>query len=167
MTMLPNRSENCPPHQGPDWDFGSSAMLRTLPSGHRLLVAGQKSGTVFAFDPDRNGALVWSTNVLLPAQKPPNSFGEIVYGGALDERNVVFRASQRPRDRARAGNRQARLVGAVGCGAAPLRCLRQSPEFPARYSSAIGTENCKRYRPRMDESFGNSIPPRISKPSTA
>ncbi len=86
----PNRSENCPPHQGPDWDFGASAMLRTLPNGHRLLVAGQKSGTVFAFDPDRNGAAVWSTNVLLPGQKPPSSFGEIVYGGAMDDRNAYF-----------------------------------------------------------------------------
>jgi polyvinyl alcohol dehydrogenase (cytochrome) len=85
-----NRSENCPPHQGPDWDFGSSAMLRTLPNGHRLLVAGQKSGTVFAFDPDRNGAVVWSTSVLLPDQKPPSSFGEIVYGGAIDNRNAYF-----------------------------------------------------------------------------
>jgi polyvinyl alcohol dehydrogenase (cytochrome) len=86
----PNRSENCPPHQGPDWDFGSSAMLRTLPNGHRLLVAGQKSGTVFAFDPDHNGAVVWSTNVLLTGQKPPSSFGEIVYGGALDDHNAYF-----------------------------------------------------------------------------
>ena len=86
----PNRSENCPLHQGPDWDFGSSAMLRTLPNGHRLLVAGQKSGTVWAFDPDRNGAIVWSTNVLLPGQKPPSSFGEIVYGGAWMIRMSYF-----------------------------------------------------------------------------
>jgi polyvinyl alcohol dehydrogenase (cytochrome) len=86
----PNRSENCPEHQGPDWDFGSSAMLRTLPGGHRLLVAGQKSGTVFAFDPDRNGAIVWSRSALLPGAKPPSSFGEIVYGGVLDERNAYF-----------------------------------------------------------------------------
>jgi polyvinyl alcohol dehydrogenase (cytochrome) len=86
----PNRSENCPLHQGPDWDFGSSAMLRALPSGHRLLVAGQKSGTVFAFDPDRKGAIVWSTSVLLPGQKPPTSFGEIVYGGALDDHDAYF-----------------------------------------------------------------------------
>ena len=86
----PNRSENCPRNQGPDWDFGSSAMLRTLPSGHRLLVAGQKSGTVFASDPDHNGAVVWSTSVLVPGQKPPTSFGEIVYGGALDDHNAYF-----------------------------------------------------------------------------
>ena len=110
----PNRSENCPPHQGPDWDFGSSAMLRTLPNGHRLLVAGQKSGTVFAFDPDKNGAVVWSTSVLLPGQKPPSSFGEIVYGGALDEHNAYLRASKWPRGRSRTRHRQARVVGAVG-----------------------------------------------------
>lgn len=87
---VPNRPENCPPHQGPDWDFGSSVMLRTPPNGHRLLVAGQKSGTVFAFDPDNNGKVVWSTSVLLPDQKPPSSFGEIVYGGAMDDRNAYF-----------------------------------------------------------------------------
>jgi len=86
----PNRSENCPPHQGPDWDFGSSAMLRTLSNGHRMLVAGQKSGMVFGFDPDKNGAVDWTTSVLLPGQKPPSSFGEIVYGGALDEHNAYF-----------------------------------------------------------------------------
>jgi polyvinyl alcohol dehydrogenase (cytochrome) len=85
-----NRPDNCPPHQGPDYDFGSSAMLRTLPNGRRLLVAGQKSGTVFAFDPDQNGALVWSTSVLLPGQKPPDSLGEIVYGGAIDDQNAYF-----------------------------------------------------------------------------
>jgi polyvinyl alcohol dehydrogenase (cytochrome) len=87
---VPNRPENCPPHQGPDWDFGSSAMLRTLPHGQRLLVAGQKSGTVFAFDPDKSGQVVWTANVLLPDQEPPSSFGEIVYGGAMDDRQVYF-----------------------------------------------------------------------------
>ena len=86
----PNRSENCPPHQGPDWDFGSSPMLRTLPSGQRILVAGQKSGAVFAFDPDSNGALLWKTSVLAPDEKPPSAYGAIVYGGAIDDRNVYF-----------------------------------------------------------------------------
>lgn len=85
-----NRSENCPKTQGPDWDFGSSPMLGKLPDGHRVLVAGQKSGTVWAFDPDNNGTVLWSTNILLPGQKPPDSLGEIVYGGAIDERNAYF-----------------------------------------------------------------------------
>jgi polyvinyl alcohol dehydrogenase (cytochrome) len=65
-------------------------MLRTLPSGQRILVAGQKSGAVFAFDPDSNGALLWKTSVLAPDEKPPSAYGAIVYGGAIDDRNVYF-----------------------------------------------------------------------------
>ena len=65
-------------------------MLGTLPGGRRILVAGQKSGTVWAFDPDKGGAVLWSTNVLLPGQKPPDSLGEIVYGGAMDDQNAYF-----------------------------------------------------------------------------
>ncbi len=87
---LPNRSENCPLHMGPDWDFGASAMLRNLPDGYRLLVAAQKSGSVFAFDPDRNGALVWKTSVLGPGSTHPSSYGAIVFGGAADDQNAYF-----------------------------------------------------------------------------
>lgn len=47
---------------GPDFDFGSSAML--VRSGSRdLLIAGQKSGVVYGLDPDRRGAIVWQTRV--------------------------------------------------------------------------------------------------------
>jgi len=87
---MPHRSENCLLHVGPDWDFGASAMLRVLPNGHRLLVAGQKSGKVFAFDPDRKGALTWQTSVLAPGAAQPSSFGAIVFGGALDRQNAYF-----------------------------------------------------------------------------
>ncbi|MGD0957450.1 MAG: PQQ-binding-like beta-propeller repeat protein [Candidatus Acidiferrales bacterium] len=86
----PHRSENCPKHLGPDWDFGASPILRTLPNGHRVLIAGQKSGTVFAFDPDRKGALLWKTNLLAPNDARPDSLGLIVFGGAADEQNVYF-----------------------------------------------------------------------------
>src|SRR6202050_1146811 len=68
---IPHRSENCPLHVGPDWDFGASAMLRSVAHGHRLLIAGQKSGSVFAFDPDRHGALIWQTSVLAPGEAQP------------------------------------------------------------------------------------------------
>ena len=64
-----NRSENCPKEEGPDWDFGSSAILRTLPGGHRILLGPQKSGNVFGLDPDRRGALIWKVDLhklLLP-----------------------------------------------------------------------------------------------------
>ena len=54
---------NCPPSNGPDHDFGSSALLLTLPSGRDMLFAGQKSGMVYALDPDQQGMIVWQTRV--------------------------------------------------------------------------------------------------------
>jgi polyvinyl alcohol dehydrogenase (cytochrome) len=57
-----NNSGNCPSENGPDFDFGSSALLVTA-NGRELLVAGQKSGVVTAVDPARNGEIVWQTRV--------------------------------------------------------------------------------------------------------
>jgi polyvinyl alcohol dehydrogenase (cytochrome) len=51
---------NCPFEAGPDVDFGSSAIL--LPGGARLL-AGQKSGIVYALDAAKQGAILWQTRV--------------------------------------------------------------------------------------------------------
>jgi polyvinyl alcohol dehydrogenase (cytochrome) len=50
---------NCPERPGPDFDFGASPVLAALPNGHELIVAGQKSGVVYALDPDRQGREVW------------------------------------------------------------------------------------------------------------
>jgi polyvinyl alcohol dehydrogenase (cytochrome) len=51
---------NCP---GPDYDYGSSALLEKLDDGRELLLVGQKSGVVYALDPDRKGELVWQVRV--------------------------------------------------------------------------------------------------------
>jgi polyvinyl alcohol dehydrogenase (cytochrome) len=53
----------CPDRVGPDFDFGSSPILRKLPSGRRVLIAGQKSGVVHALDPDKKGEILWQTRV--------------------------------------------------------------------------------------------------------
>ncbi len=50
----------CP---GPDYDFGSSVLIEKLPNGREILLAGQKSGVVYALDPDRKGAILWQTRV--------------------------------------------------------------------------------------------------------
>ena len=50
---------NCGERAGPDFDFGASPVLARLPTGRELIVAGQKSGVVYALDPDRKGAQVW------------------------------------------------------------------------------------------------------------
>jgi polyvinyl alcohol dehydrogenase (cytochrome) len=54
---------NCPPTNGPDFDFGSSAILVHAPNGKEILVAGQKSGMVYAFDPDAKGKILWQARV--------------------------------------------------------------------------------------------------------
>jgi polyvinyl alcohol dehydrogenase (cytochrome) len=54
---------NCPENPGPDHDFGQSPILVSLRDGHRVLVIGQKSGVVHAFDPDREGKVLWQTRI--------------------------------------------------------------------------------------------------------
>ena len=50
----------CP---GPDYDFGSSVLIEKLPDGREVLLAGQKSGVVYALDPNRKGEILWQTRV--------------------------------------------------------------------------------------------------------
>jgi polyvinyl alcohol dehydrogenase (cytochrome) len=52
-------SPNCPDEVGPDYDFGSSPILRTIGGGKQIIIAGQKSGTVWGLDPDQKGKVVW------------------------------------------------------------------------------------------------------------
>lgn len=54
---------NCPANHGPDEDFGSSAVLLDAGKGKQLLIAGQKTGVVHAFDPDQKGKIVWQTRL--------------------------------------------------------------------------------------------------------
>jgi polyvinyl alcohol dehydrogenase (cytochrome) len=81
-------SAQCPEENGPDLDFGSSAILRKLPSGKRILVAGQKSGVVHAIDPDRKGAVVWEQRV-----GRGSALGGIQWGPAADNDNVYVALS--------------------------------------------------------------------------
>jgi polyvinyl alcohol dehydrogenase (cytochrome) len=51
---------DCP---GPDHDYGSSALLEKMDNGRDILLAGQKSGVVYALDPDRKGEILWQVRV--------------------------------------------------------------------------------------------------------
>lgn len=56
---------NCPAHDDSirkDWDFGSAPALVTLTSGEQRLVAGQKSGHLWALSPD-NGEVIWQQRI--------------------------------------------------------------------------------------------------------
>jgi polyvinyl alcohol dehydrogenase (cytochrome) len=79
---------NCPKSHGPDFDFGSSAVLASLPGGKRVLVAGQKSGVVTAVDPDRGGVIVWQKRV-----GAGSTLGGVQWGVAADESNLYVALS--------------------------------------------------------------------------
>jgi len=51
---------DCP---GPDYDYGSSVLLEKLENGRDVLLVGQKSGVVYALDPDKKGEIVWQVRV--------------------------------------------------------------------------------------------------------
>ncbi|MDW3648943.1 MAG: PQQ-binding-like beta-propeller repeat protein [Bacteroidia bacterium] len=53
-----DRRANCPEDNGPDADFGATPILVKREAGD-LILAGQKSGWVYALDPDNKGAIVW------------------------------------------------------------------------------------------------------------
>jgi polyvinyl alcohol dehydrogenase (cytochrome) len=79
----------CPEGHGPDYDFGSPAILVGTTGGRELVLAGQKSGVVWAFDPDRNGEVMWETRVGQGGinggvQWGMASDGEYVYAAASD-----------------------------------------------------------------------------------
>lgn len=76
---------NCPQNPGNDFDFGSPPILRKLPDGHSVLIAAQKSGVVYALDPDHQGKIIWKSRV-----GKGGPLGGIEWGGAADESRVFI-----------------------------------------------------------------------------
>lgn len=87
-------SSNCPNERGVDLDFGAPPILVTI-DGRDMILAGQKSGSVYALDPDHGGKLIWQ-------QKPGTGgkLGGIHFGMGVDEaRGVLYvPISDRPVD---------------------------------------------------------------------
>jgi polyvinyl alcohol dehydrogenase (cytochrome) len=79
---------NCPDSDGPDFDFAASAILVSLPNGKRALLLGQKSGVIYAADPDRRGQTLWQARV-----GEGGTVGGIEWGTATDGRNVYVALS--------------------------------------------------------------------------
>ncbi|MEO6184879.1 MAG: PQQ-binding-like beta-propeller repeat protein [Steroidobacteraceae bacterium] len=102
-----SRIEKCPFRNGPDVDFGSSAMLVRTTSGRDVVLAGQKSGVVFAFDPDNKGAPLWQARV-----GKGGANGGIQWGMASDGQAVyaAIAGSARARNAGPPGN----VAGVIG-----------------------------------------------------
>ncbi len=76
---------NCPAVRGQDLDFGAPPILLSI-DGKDVILAGQKSGYIYALDPENNGNLLWK-------QKPGNGgkAGGIHFAMAVDPvRNALF-----------------------------------------------------------------------------
>jgi polyvinyl alcohol dehydrogenase (cytochrome) len=83
---------DCP---GPDYDYGASVILEKLDNGRDVLLAGQKSGIVYALDPDRKGAILWQVRV---GQGGTN--GGVQWGMASDGQQVYAATSDVTRSQA-------------------------------------------------------------------
>jgi polyvinyl alcohol dehydrogenase (cytochrome) len=70
---------NCPKPTGPDYDFGSSPILSSLPNGTPIILAGSKGSIAYAFDPDAQGKLLWQRQL-----GAGSSTGGIEWGPATD-----------------------------------------------------------------------------------
>jgi polyvinyl alcohol dehydrogenase (cytochrome) len=77
---------NCPAKPGGDYDFAAPPLLRALPSGQRVLILSQKSATVLAIDPDKQGAVLWKAQI-----GKGGPLGGIEWGPAADAK-VVYEA---------------------------------------------------------------------------
>ncbi len=84
------KAPSCPKENGPDFDFGASVMLIKdgRGKGKDVLLAGQKSGEVFALDPDSNGTLLWRHH-FSPTATHFNANAGIHHGMASDGKILI------------------------------------------------------------------------------
>jgi polyvinyl alcohol dehydrogenase (cytochrome) len=107
---------NCPTPVGPDYDFGASPILFTLPGGKQMVLSGQKSGIAYGMDPD-SGKLVWKTAV-----GSGSALGGIEWGMAADDKRLFVAISD-----------VINLFGEVP-GAAPVTDDKLGPPKPGLYA---------------------------------
>lgn len=79
---------NCPKDAGPDHDFGASPILRTLPDGRNVILAGQKSGVIYALDAEKKGEIIWQMRL-----GKGGVLGGIQWGPAADKETVYVAIS--------------------------------------------------------------------------
>jgi len=80
---------NCPTPNGPDFDFGSSPILKHLKGGKDILLAGQKSGQVYGLDPE-TGKFIWQVRI-----GKGSALGGVEWGMAADDDNLYVGIADR------------------------------------------------------------------------
>jgi polyvinyl alcohol dehydrogenase (cytochrome) len=107
--MAKRNGLNCPPKESVflDADFGASTILANRPGGRDIVLAGQKSSTLYALDAD-NGKVLWSHNF-----GPGSVIGGIHWGIAYDGKRVFAPVSVLPGRDGRPGPGQVAGLHAV------------------------------------------------------
>jgi len=127
------KKDNCPQNHGDDFDFGAPPILTKVTGLGDILLLAQKSGIVYALDPNHEGRLLWKNRI---GRGGP--LGGIEWGGAADNRFAYFPVSDFDFDNPLVGGgifaldlRTGRLswhvdppkpacVGQLGCSAAQM-----------------------------------------------
>lgn len=89
---------NCPSVRGPDFDFGAPPILTTLANGQDIILAGQKSGMVYAMDPENKGRTLWAIRAGMGGYK-----GGIHWGMASDGETLFVGVADTPGHRQSVG----------------------------------------------------------------
>jgi polyvinyl alcohol dehydrogenase (cytochrome) len=118
---------NCPSRPGFDFDFASSPNLATLADGRQLLVAGAKSGIVYAFDPEANGNTVWERSLV-----KGSSHGGILWGAAVDDSQMYVATSEYDLQQ---GSGPGALV-ALDLATGTVRWRTPTPQAPCAWGAA-------------------------------
>jgi polyvinyl alcohol dehydrogenase (cytochrome) len=84
------RGANLPDALGPDYDFGTSVILRDIGGGKQILLAGQKSGILWGLDPDNKGKILWQLKL-----GAGSALGGIEWGPAADNKYAYVAISDR------------------------------------------------------------------------
>ena len=86
-----SKRPNCPKEDGPDFDLGASPMLVTDKLGKDRVVIGQKSGMVYALDPDKGGKILWQTRL-----GSGGTMGGVHWGMSADQTQIYVGISDLP-----------------------------------------------------------------------
>lgn len=122
------KKDSCPKARGDDYDFGAPPVLKSLGGGRDILLLAQKSGVVYAIDPDRPNKLLWQSRI---GRGGP--LGGIEWGGAADKRYGYFPLSDFDFDKP---------IGGGGLFALDLRTGKQAWYAPPPKPTCDGQFGC-------------------------
>jgi polyvinyl alcohol dehydrogenase (cytochrome) len=128
----------CPDAEAPDTDFANSPALVDL-NGRQIIVVGNKTGMVFAMDPDHQGNIIWQKSTGKGATS-----GGVMWGSAIDGENVYSaNAFFNPSDLDSTGGITAfnLKTGDKVWSVPPPACIERSPCKPSHAAAVTAIPN--------------------------